>query len=138
VVALRVVARIPAVDRQQPALLRSPDHAEAGALGDEFGEQADEVDAHGGIGIRKRRQAGTAAAATSPPAGQKSASQSTVTQPASVTTETMESGTRKGIIRSRSPRATSTSSAPVENGCETTPKSAPSVLRTRRPSRSTQ
>src|SRR5690606_8438733 len=51
IVALGVVARIPAVQRQQPALLRTPDDAMAGDLGDEFGEQADDVDAHGaGIG----------------------------------------------------------------------------------------
>ena len=64
VVALGMVARVPAVQRQQPALPCPPDHAEAGALGDEFGEQADDVDAH-----------------------QKSASQSTVITPASKSTE---------------------------------------------------
>ena len=47
VVAFGVVAGIPAMQRQQPAFLRPPDHAEAGALGDEFREQADDVDAHG-------------------------------------------------------------------------------------------
>src|SRR3546814_17299247 len=47
VVAFGVVARVPAQQRQQPALLRAPDDAVAGELGDEFGEQADDVDAHG-------------------------------------------------------------------------------------------
>src|SRR3546814_18550419 len=47
VVAFGVVARVPALQRQQPALLRAPDDAVAGDLGDEFGEQADDVDAHG-------------------------------------------------------------------------------------------
>src|SRR3546814_4398076 len=47
VVAFGVVARVPALQRQQPALLRAPDDAVAGDLGDELGEQADDVDAHG-------------------------------------------------------------------------------------------
>ena len=55
IVALGVVARIPAVDRQQAALLRAPDHAERGALGDELGEQADDIDAHGPGGLRSPR-----------------------------------------------------------------------------------
>jgi hypothetical protein len=46
IVAFGVVARIPAVQRQQAALLRATDHAETRALGDEFGKQADDVDAH--------------------------------------------------------------------------------------------
>ena len=67
VIALGMVARVPAMDRQQPALAGAPDHAMRGELGDEFGEQADDVEAH-----RHRRQ--------------KSASQSTVTRPASKST----------------------------------------------------
>src|SRR5690606_35572742 len=47
--AFRVVAWVPAVQRQQPALARAPDYAVAGDLGDEFGEQADDVDAHGAV-----------------------------------------------------------------------------------------
>ena len=39
-----VTGRVADVD--WAALLRATDHAETGALGDEFGEQADDVDAH--------------------------------------------------------------------------------------------
>ena len=47
VITLGVVARVPAVDRQQPALLRTPDDAVTGDLGHEFREQTDDIDAHG-------------------------------------------------------------------------------------------
>ena len=67
VIAFGVIARIPAVQRQQATLAGTPDHAMRGELGDEFGEQADDVEAH----------------------LQKSASQSTVTTPASKSTERM-------------------------------------------------
>src|SRR3546814_7790141 len=39
VVAFGVVARVPAQQRQQPALLRAPDYAVAGDLGDERSEE---------------------------------------------------------------------------------------------------
>ena len=66
VIAFGMVARVPAMDRQQAALAGTPDHAVGSELGDEFGEQADDVDAH-----------------------QKSGSQSTVTRPASKSTDLM-------------------------------------------------
>ncbi|EEF93666.1 hypothetical protein CATMIT_01702, partial [Catenibacterium mitsuokai DSM 15897] len=47
VIAFGVIARIPAVHRQQPTLAGAADHAERRALRDELGEQADDVDAHG-------------------------------------------------------------------------------------------
>ena len=50
VIALRMVARIPTLQFEQPTFLRPPDHAERRALRDELGEQADDVDAHWGIG----------------------------------------------------------------------------------------
>src|SRR3546814_3036814 len=107
------------MQREQAPLHCPPDHAVPGQLGDELREQGDEVDAH-----------------------QKSGSQSTVTTPASRSTERTYCGSRNGIIRSRPlpgvpPCATSTSLAPVENRCDTMPKSTPSRLTTRRPSRST-
>src|SRR3546814_13539536 len=47
VVAFGVVARVPAQQRQQPALLRAPDDAVAGDPGAVFGDQADDVAAPG-------------------------------------------------------------------------------------------
>src|SRR5690606_34611590 len=79
VVALCVVAGIPAVHRHQPALDRAPDHAEAGAAGDEVREQRDHVDAH----------------------GQKSGSQSTTMVPAARSMSRTKSGRTNGIMRSR-------------------------------------
>ena len=46
VIALGVVARIPAMQLQQPALAGAAGDAEAGALVDELRKQADDVDAH--------------------------------------------------------------------------------------------
>src|SRR5690606_17829293 len=115
VIAGGEIAGIPGFQLQESALDGAADHADGGGLADELREQAEHVDAH-----------------------QKSASQSTVTRPASNSTETMKSSIRKGISRSRSPDTTITSLAPVLNRCETVPSSTPSRLRTRRPSRSTQ
>src|SRR5690606_17135770 len=117
VVALGVVARVPAMDGQQLALDRPPDHAEPGAAGHELGEQADHVHTH----------------------GQNSGSQSTVIMPDAKSMSRMKSGRTKGIMRSRPSgpsRTTTTSLAPVGNRCETVPRSTPSRFRTRRPSKS--
>src|SRR5690606_25962415 len=115
VVAFRMIARVPAMHREQAALDRPAGHAERGALGDELGEQRDDIDAH-----------------------QKSGSQSTVIVPASKSTDFTNCGSTKGSIRSRSPCTTSTSLAPVASRCDTVPRSTPSRVMTRRPSRSTQ
>ena len=92
---------------------------ERGKLGDEFGEQADDVETH-----RHRLQ--------------KSGSQSTTMRPASKSTETMYWPVTKGSRRLRSPSTTITSLAPVSNRCETLPRGTPSVVSTARPSRSAQ
>jgi RNA polymerase sigma-70 factor (ECF subfamily) len=47
IAAFGEIARVPSVQRQLATLRRAPDHAERRALGDEFGEQADDIDAHG-------------------------------------------------------------------------------------------
>ena len=86
----------------QPCRLNSPspahaDHAQPSGLGDEFGEQGDDVETHA--------------------QAQNSGSQSTTTRLASKSTDLTKSGCTNGIIRSRSPRTTTTSLAPVLNKC---------------------
>src|SRR3546814_12166621 len=78
IVALGVVPRVPAMQREQAPLHCPPDHAVPGQLGDELREQGDEVDAH-----------------------QKSGSQSTVTTPASKSTERPYCGYRNGRSEER-------------------------------------
>src|SRR5690606_4929708 len=117
VVALGVIARVPAAQVEQPALLRAADHTQRGGLRDELGEQGDDVDAH---------------------RGQNSGSQSTTIRLASKSMDLTTSSSTNGSMRSRSPRTTSTSLAPVSNRCDTRPSFTPSTVCTSSPSRSTQ
>src|SRR5690606_30082485 len=135
VVALGVIAWIPAVQGQQPPLQRPPGHAEGGALGDEPGEQGHHIDSHGG---NCRAQYGVTGAWCALRQDQ-SGSQSTVRTRASMSTPVTEPGRTNGISCSVSPpRTTTTSLAPVANRWDTRPSSSPSVFTTCMPSRSTQ
>ena len=59
-IALGMIARIPAVDVDQPALTCTPHHAMGCKVGDEFGKQADDVEAHGPSEMQWRLVCGSA------------------------------------------------------------------------------
>src|SRR5699024_4853731 len=129
VIVVGVIARVPGLHLEQSAFLRPPHHADIGALGNKFGKQRHDIDAHGSLVSRDGRSR----------LFQTSGSQSTTMRPSERSTSLMycsfTNGSRCSLLP---PRTTRTSLAPVATRWLTRPSDVPSALNTSRPSRSAQ